>query len=802
MSPRIRFVIAGVVCASAVVWASRIAAAQAAAPTVPVEYATLKAMRLSGQAAHVSGLSLTRDRVTMTFTGTFHFVEPIDGRVTGAVFVGDGRFEAETPPGAFEADRVKRLLGAERIESDFRTAVVRWTDDTYDVIGATASAVPPVEQAVRVAEQFERRFLQETGINLSARLAMSLLNQETPGVFLAQVDGGRRNRFTYMLDHQGRTLVSAFGINAGEKGVIFQHDSALRFNEVWAAFYSAADYARGAVEYSDAHDLIDIERYALTIDLREFDREMVLSGAVETVAKRAGTRVVNFVIGEALSARNDERLDHQLRVRGIQVAGQPVAWAMEDWEGGFSVFLPEPTTAGQRLVVSLDLAGDFIDDQEVVREARYPLDNVTWLPRHSYLDRATFDLTFRHRTRDQVVSIGQRSPTVVDPEEPRASISKFSMSQPASLAVFALGPFEPKVAQVTWEAGGAPIPLVFNSVPSRVAAIKHEFMLAELDNAVRYFAAMFGPYPYETFGAAFHPYLFGQGFPTLLMIPPVDVEDKVVHAFIAHETAHQWWGNIVAWRSYRDQWLSEGFAEYSGMLYAGLRAREGAKGLADMIREHRDSLLDRPRTVLGVGDGRLNDLGPVSYGLRLQSTRTVDAYQTLVYNKGALVLRMLHFLFSDPSTGDDSRFVAMMRDFVDAHRNKAARTEDFWAVASRHFAGTPIAQRVGVANLDWFFRQWVFGTGLPSYHLDYAVENKEDGVYLSGTLSQTGVPEGFVMILPLVMGFDGDQEARTVVVARGASTPFTLKLPARPRRVELDPQAWVLSEKTTAKGRR
>ena len=44
---------------------------------------------------------------------------------------------------------------------------------------------------------------------------------------------------------------------------------------------------------------------------------------------------------------------------------------------------------------------------------------------------------------------------------------------------------------------------------------------------------------------------------------------------MSHETAHQWWGNIVAWRSYRDQWLSEGFAEYSGVLYTAIRAKSG-----------------------------------------------------------------------------------------------------------------------------------------------------------------------------------------------------------------------------------
>ena len=80
--------------------------------------------------------------------------------------------------------------------------------------------------------------------------------------------------------------------------------------------------------------------------------------------------------------------------------------------------------------------------------------------------------------------------------------------------------------------------------------------MAELNNSVRYFHSLFGKYPYETYGAAFHPYGFGQGFPSMVMIPKTDTASKYTFSFIAHETAHQWWGNIVAWRSYRDQWLS------------------------------------------------------------------------------------------------------------------------------------------------------------------------------------------------------------------------------------------------------
>jgi aminopeptidase N len=154
------------------------------------------------------------------------------------------------------------------------------------------------------------------------------------------------------------------------------------------------------------------------------------------------------------------------------------------------------------------------------------------------------------------------------------------MENPVALVTFARGPFERH--KPTWDRGADPTPLEFNSLPGSVRAIKEDFIVAELDNSLRYFSAIFGKYPYPIFGAAFHPFDFGQGFPTMLMIPATDRASKYTHAFIAHETAHQWWGNIVAWRCCRDQWLSEGFAEYSGLLFTAFRD-EAAKGGAGPI---------------------------------------------------------------------------------------------------------------------------------------------------------------------------------------------------------------------------
>ena len=776
-------------------------------------YDQVKAFGLTGGTTTVEQLVLTRDRVSMTLSGTLYFAAPVNGKVTGAVFLGEGAMRAEAPPSSFERDNLKRMLGAELVETDFKTAVFRFSDDTFDKLSAGRhdGAAPP--QAQKLASESEPRFLRETGANLSARVALSMLNGEPTGMFAAQFDGGRRGRFSYVFDPMGRIPFAAFGLNGGEKGLIYKFGEADYFTEVWMAFYAQSDYERKTVEYTDAHALVDIQHYRMNVDMRNFSRAVGLAARIEMKTLAANTRAIPFQIGEGLGVYQEERLKNQMRLKTAKLEGAPVPFAQEDWEGAFTLFPPEPLAANQTIAIDLEFEGSFMDGIPAVPEVFYLRSNDTWMPRHGELDRATFDITFRHRQRDRMISIGTRTAEQADPADPTSMITRYEMKLPVALAVFAIGPFERKVQQVTFEAGGKPIPLEYNSVPPRVTrnfmspltgnrgiTLKHDFMLAELDNAVRYFAAYFGSYPYESFGAAFHPYGFGQGFPTMMMLPPADVEDKHAHAFIAHETGHQWWGNIVAWRSYRDQWLSEGFAEYSGILYAGKRDREGPKAAADLIKEGREELLNPPHTTLGVGKGRLNDIGPLVLGRRLNTSKTLGAYQALIYQKGALVLRMLHFLMSDPATMNDAGFVKMMTDFVNKYRNGAATTEQFAAVAGEHFASSPIGRKFQLRDLNWFFNQWAYGTELPTYTLEYELKPNADGSQqIVGVVKQDNAGPNWMMVLPVVFSFDNNQEARTTVRVTGASTPFELKLPAKPKKVELDPGSWVLSEKTITK---
>lgn len=763
-------------------------------------YEKIQAFALTGGTSEVAGLTLKRDRTEMIFDGTFYFTSQVEGRVTGAVFIGQGKFRAEVPQSQFEKENVKRMLGTDIIESDFKTAVLRFSDDTFDIIGKNRRDSESVNNnAQKLATETDEKILRETGANIASRITLSILNNEKVGFFFATFDGGKRGRFSLLIDKQSRIPVANFTLNGGEKGVIYSYQSTIYGNDLWLVFYSLDDYKRGVVEYSDMNNLIDITNYKMFVDLSNHKSKLKLNANISFQVIADNVSAIPFQIGESLGEYESRRLKKQMRLKSAKFEGNEIDFVQVDWEGGFTVLLPRPVKTGEKHNLDLDIEGDYMFDVDNVRDCYYPRSNTDWYPRHGYLDRSTYELTYRHPKRLKIASVGKRVSEEPELESKDYVITKNRIDSPVSIVTFALGPFERHSKMVKWDQGGIPIPVEFNSLPGAYMAIKEDFILAELDNSVRFFHAMFGKYPYPMFSAAFHPFGYGQGMPSLLMIPPTDRDSKYTFAFIAHETAHQWWGNIVAWRSYRDQWLSEGFAEYSGILYTGLR--DSKKARESLIDDARRSLKDPPYTTVGVGKGRLADVGPIILGHRLNTSKTFGAYQALIYNKGALTLRMLHFLLSNPSDGNDKPFYDMMTDFVERYRDNFASTDDFRMVANEHFAKSPIAQKYNLKDLNWFFSQWVYRTNLPSYQLEYQIVDQPDGtVRMKGFVTQENVPDDWFMPLPLYFSFGGDKEARGTVHAYGLKTPFEIKLPMRPKKVELDPERWILSEKTSTKG--
>jgi hypothetical protein len=180
--------------------------------------------------------------------------------------------------------------------------------------------------------------------------------------------------------------------------------------------------------------------------------------------------------------------------------------------------------------------------------------------------------------------------------------------------------------------------------------------------------------------------------------------------FLAHEVAHQWWGQAVGWRNYHEQWLSEGFAQYFAALYA--QKFRGDDVFAGVIRQMRRWAVNE------------SDQGPVYLGYRVGHIKNEGrAFRAVIYNKGAMVLHMLRRL-----VGDDAFFKGLRRFYVDSRFTKAG-TENF-RKAMEAESGRP---------LERFFERWIYNSTLPRVTFSYRVEASSGPGGPNGSAGQTAV---------------------------------------------------------------
>src|SRR6185369_15127985 len=147
---------------------------------------------------------------------------------------------------------------------------------------------------------------------------------------------------------------------------------------------------------------------------------------------------------------------------------------------------------------------------------------------------------------------------------------------------------------------------------------------------------------------------------------------------------------------------------------------------------------------------RAIDAGPVTLGYRISNTRTGSGVtRRLIYPKGGYILHMIRMMMWDRRTGDQ-QFKAMMQDFVKTYSGRDATTEDFQAMVEKHM--TPEMDLGDKHKMDWFFDEYVYGTSLPNYKLDYSFEKNSDGDVVVGMkLTQSNVEDGFRMLVPIYL---------------------------------------------------
>jgi Carboxypeptidase regulatory-like domain/Peptidase family M1 domain len=721
-----------------------------------------------GPFATVTNLVLTRDAAVFTLrSGEVYFGPPVEGRTTVAVFVGDGELTL-VPPTPIEKRSLAIFVDNEQLTEPFTHLVIRFTDKTFEEIKASASAKmgtggPQAEKArdlYRTNQQLLRRELHDNG---ELRTLADVYAPQRPGHFDAFIGGGKHSKLIFQLDPLGLPQVSPEEVALESYG---ESDRG-----VWTAFHLADEYTKGTASSSEDHRVIDITHHEIDGAIK--GTHITASDLVTFRSLAAGTRVIPF------------DLYRQLRVSRVSdEQGNDLSFVQEgkDDDADFGVILAQPLEAGKTYKLKVEYDGDgALRDSGGGNYILVP--RSTWYPNNAgtqFGDRAIFDVTFRYPKGH--IFVGTGAPVGAETNEGDTIVAKWSSGQTElAVAGFNYGRFKKK--EVLDKDTGYNIEFYANvEVPNELKQIQAQIdqieraspgnarnltgttlgaisttqmadtAIGDAENATRLFNAYFGKLPYTRIAMTQQPAgFFGQAWPTLVFMPYIAFLDSTQRTQLLgarggndnfwryvepHEISHQWWGHIIGWDSYHDQWMSEGFAEFSASLY--VQATRGNDKFIDFWEDHRKQIIQSsPAT----RDKKPYTIGPVTQGYRLSNAKTGAAYQFLVYPKGAFILHMIRMMMYNRGGKGDEKFQAMMKDFIQTHFNQDVSTEDFKAAVEKGMGG----------NMDWFFNEWVYGTEMPSYRFDYQLS--DGGTTLNGKVTQSGVSDNFKMLVPVYADF-------------------------------------------------
>jgi len=348
-----------------------------------------------------------------------------------------------------------------------------------------------------------------------------------------------------------------------------------------------------------------------------------------------------------------------------------------------------------------------------------------------------------------------------------------------------------------------PIELPPQIPPSPASFLKQ--LAREIDSAIRFDEAYSGAFPYRSLEVSQIPGTFGQGWPGLLYLSTYSFlpEEAQLRAGLStagrsffndvvpfHEVAHQWWGNVVGWSAYRDQWIDESIAEYLALLFA-----DSQKSPDHTL----NTWLDRYRKRLTVKteeeDRPPAEIGPVIAGMRLDSSRSPVAYGVVVYSKGAWIIHMLREMLRQPNAArgkdPDARFTALLRTLVTKYAQKSLTTAELQKEVEAVM--TKSMDLEGGHSMEWFFAEYVRGTGIPRYKVEFTAKHTEKGYQVRGKLVQSGVPESFIAPVPLYASTSVGRTAYLgTVTVTGEETPFSFTSTFEPHKLLIDPHLTLL----------
>lgn len=464
-----------------------------------------------------------------------------------------------------------------------------------------------------------------------------------------------------------------------------------------------------------------------------------------------------------------------LKTKSVAVDSRPASFTHRN--GKLEIKLAAPANPGTKLTVEVTYQGkpkDGLimtadkDGKPSVVGDNWPNRVHHWIPtldHPSAKASVTFNITAPER--EEVVANGRLDRVETTANGNRTWTYSTGVPIPPYCMIIAVGQFvrlEPRERAVT--------PISYY-VPAydRYVAMKG---FAPTIPALEYFSSIIAPYPYEKlamivgatqFGGmenssaiVFSSSLFNPK-PLAKISPPFAIPRGTV-SLIAHEIAHQWFGDSVTESTWADLWLSEGFATYFAGLF--VQRYDSEEAFREYMRQAAQNVFEyEKQTRTPIFDRDTQDL------FKLLNANN--------YQKGAWVLHMLR-----SSLGDEV-FFRGIRDYYHAHKDGTASTEDLRATL----------EKASGKDLKPFFTRWIYDTGHPKYELSWRYRNKE----LRLVLGQVQAGNAFLDPVPVTIVTRAG-ESEVVLNPKGKEVVHTVRMTESPLRIRVDPRNTLLKEVT------
>ncbi|MFC1849619.1 M1 family metallopeptidase [candidate division CSSED10-310 bacterium] len=733
-----------------------------------------------------AGITLTRDSATWILeSGEIRLMEPTSqGVITGLLFKGRGRFRMAIPD-PIEIKQLQRYTddpALTELDEQFSELILRTSGDFVPTL--VSPGPKDTYTTNKYARKHHEHWLKDVFYDVNARIISGLLNHDHE--FLC-VDMNTESYDWLRYDFENQRL---------EEIQLKKLQSRFNYKEIWVSLDRVEDRQADGRPSAVCRDPIDITHVEFLIDLthrskeryRERLRKIAVNGKFK--AKITFNPLIPGQQALNLELHPRAKINSVVTGEGVelvfirdQIGKRFQSLKKETYDSSMVVIFNEPLTSEPTQIefdYELDIFG------YVSGRLWYP-GLLTGLN-----DVHTAKLTVTLPAKQDIRSVG-----ICEQEQITKKLKKsiWNIDFPTKMIGFTCGKgFREEKVKLE----GVPEVISFGEARGFTLGDTVKKVAEDVARSIEFYQQFFNMnLPMKTIYATKIFGWHGQSFHGFIYLSELTFKREhpgATELFRAHEAAHQFWGHVVGWKTYRDMWLSESFAEYSAMMFIE-HSMAADNFFEEILAVYSNEILGSIKSAMSkfarpwniqMHPRERRSIGPVGLGYRASSALVPQGTFIQTYHKGPLVLHMLRVLLRN-KFGTDETFRNILADFLRTYKDKDVTTAEFITIVEKHTA----------MEWQWFFDQWVFDTAIPTYHWNYIIREPspdQSDYELQIKVIQSEVPPDFKMEVPLRVTYKQGQEEKFILRINATAEDWNLTLPQKPKKVTLNPDYAVLAK--------